>query len=131
MKKNIQSSVPGNELVIGGWDRFWFSRADVAPVSVIRGLLAMTTLMYFLSAWSDAAFWYSSGGPLSATQVSEFLTTGGLESAGSWIISPLFLTEAAWVYQLYLIVGMATTLVVFCVSNQMRYFNTMTSITIR
>ena len=114
MKKNIQSSVPGNELVIGGWDRFWFSRADVAPVSVIRGLLAMTTLMYFLSAWSDAAFWYSSGGPLSATQVSEFLTTGGLESAGSWIISPLFLTEAAWVYQLYLIVGMATTLVVFC-----------------
>jgi len=112
MNKTRKAIKPETESEIGGWDHYWFSSTPVAPVSMIRGSLAMITLIYFLSAWSDAAFWYADGGPLSATNVSEFLTTGGLESAGSWIISPLFLTESARVYQLYLICGMATALAV-------------------
>jgi hypothetical protein len=112
MNKNNKAFKPEKGTEIGGWDRFWFSNAPVAPVSMIRGSLAMITLIYFLSAWSDAGFWYAGGGPLSATNVSEFLTTGGLESAGSWIVSPLFLTESAGAYQLYLICGLATSLAV-------------------
>ena len=113
MNRNRKSVKVEKESELRGWDRYWFSSASVAPVSMIRGSLAMITLIYFLSAWSDAEFWYSDGGPLSATNVSEFLTTGGLESAGNWIISPLFLTENARIYQLYLICGMATALAVF------------------
>ncbi len=112
MNNNRKVVQVAKESEIGGWDRYWFSNAPIAPVSVIRGLLAMITLLYFLSAWSDAAFWYAEGGPLSATNVAEFLTTGGLESAGSWIVSPLFLTESARLYQLYLICGIATALAV-------------------
>ncbi|MCH1438062.1 MAG: hypothetical protein L7W43_00290 [Rubripirellula sp.] len=112
MSKNSSAIKVATESEIGGWDRYWFSNAPVAPVSAIRGLLAIITLVYFLSAWSDATFWYADGGPLSATNVSEFLTTGGLESAGKWIVSPLFLTESAWIYQLYLGMGMAMSLAV-------------------
>ena len=114
MNKNSPALGSDSELLIGVWDRYWFSPAAVAPVSMIRGLLAMTALFYFLSAWPDAGFWYGQGGVLSATHVSEFLSNGGLEGAGSWIISPLFLTETAWVYQLYLLVGMAMAILVFC-----------------
>ena len=114
MNKTRKAIKPETESEIGGWDHYWFSSTPVAPVSMIRGLLALLTLIYFLSAWSDAAFWYAEGGPLSATHVSEFLRTGGLESAGSWIISPLFLTENVWVYQLYLVMGVATSVAVFC-----------------
>ena len=112
MKTNSNAVKLEADTEIGVWDRYWFSSGPVEPVSIIRGLLALIALIYFLSAWSDASFWYAEGGPLSATNVSEFLTTGGLESAGSWIVSPLFLTDSALFYQLYLIVGMATCLVV-------------------
>ena len=112
MNKHHKSVKVEQESEIGGWDRYWFSSAPVAPVSMIRGSLAMITLIYFLSAWSDADFWYAEGGPLSASNVSEFLTTGGLEAAGSWIVSPLFLTESVRLYQLYLVCGIATALAV-------------------
>ena len=114
MSKISKAGSSENELEIGAWDRYWFSSASIESVSLVRGLLASITLLYFLSAWSDASFWYAEGGPLSATHVSEFLRTGGLESAGSWIISPLFLTENVWVYQLYLVMGVATSVAVFC-----------------
>ncbi|HBV63557.1 MAG TPA: hypothetical protein DEF45_11095 [Rhodopirellula sp.] len=112
MNENRKVVKAENELEIGAWDRYWFSNAPVAPVSMIRGLLALITLIYFFSAWSDAVFWYADGGPLSETNVSAFLTTGGLESAGRWIVSPLFLTESPRTYQLYLICGIATALAV-------------------
>ena len=114
MSKNSPVLSSERELVIGGWDRYWFSAAPVATVSMVRGLLAVIAFLYFLSAWPDAIFWYGEGGILSATHVSEFLRTGGLEGAGSWIISPLFLTETALVYQLYLLFGMAMAILVFC-----------------
>lgn len=112
-KEAAEKEAGEKETQTGTWDRYWFSNGSVAKVSTIRGLLAMITLIYFLSVWPDAAFWYSAGGPLSTTNVSEFLTNGGLESAGNWIVSPLFLTEDIIVYRMYLIIGMATSLVVF------------------
>ena len=96
------------------WDVFWFSRRDVGRISLIRGLLSLIALVYFVSAWSDAPFWYVDGGPLSASTVSEFLRTGGLEGAGRWIISPLFLTESPVVYHLYLVTGIAAAIAVLC-----------------
>lgn len=112
MNENRNVAKVEKEPEIGTWDRYWFSSAPVAPVSMIRGLLAMITLVYFSSAWSDSVFWYANGGPLSETNVSAFLTTGGLESAGSWIVSPLFWTESPRAYQLYLICGIAAALAV-------------------
>lgn len=96
----------------GSWGEFWFAPAAVAPVARIRGVLCLITALYFVSSWSDAPFWYTEGGPLSSTRVSTFLRTGGLEDAARWIVSPLFLTSAAWVYQLYLVVGVMACAIV-------------------
>lgn len=100
----------GDEL--GGWDRFWFSPASVSRVGLIRGLLALLTAAYFLSCWSDAAYWYSDGGPFSPSRVATFLRTSGLEDAAVWIVSPLFLTDTVWVYHLYLAAGVVVALMV-------------------
>jgi hypothetical protein len=94
------------------WDRFWFSPASVARSGQIRGLLCLITIAYFASCWSDAAFWYAGEGPFSPARVATFLRTSGLEDAAAWIVSPLFLAKSAWLYQLYLIVGMAVALLV-------------------
>lgn len=114
MNKNAQDLRSDSGVVLGIWDRFWFSGTSVASIGTIRGCLVAITVLYFLSAWPDAKFWYGEGGPLSASNVTEFLTTGGLEEAGNWIISPLFLTEAGWVYQLYLVFAIMTAVLVFC-----------------
>ena len=114
MKGAVKTSNAADDIDHGMWDAFWFSSRDVAQVVLIRGLLSLIALVYFASAWSDASFWYVNGGPLSAARVSEFLRTGGLEGAGRWIISPLFWTESPWVYQMYLVVGIAASLTVFC-----------------
>lgn len=97
--------------VAGGWDRFWFSPASVARSAIIRSVLSIATAFYFLGAWSDAAFWYTDGGPLSAARVATFLRTSGLEDAATWIVSPLFLAKSAWLYKLYLAVGIFVALV--------------------
>jgi hypothetical protein len=81
-------------------------------VAQVRGLLCLITAIYFASSWSDAPFWYSDGGPLSPTRVSTFLQTGGLEDAARWIVSPLFLTGSAWIYRLYLVIGVAACAIV-------------------
>ena len=47
MNKNRKSVKVEKESEIGGWDRYWFSSAPVATVSMIRGLLALITLIYF------------------------------------------------------------------------------------
>lgn len=91
--------------VSSGWDAFWFARADLAPVATIRGLLCMITAAYFVSCWSDAAFWYTDEGPLSSARVATFLQTSGVEDAARWIVSPLFMTDSAWVYHAYLLIG--------------------------
>jgi hypothetical protein len=72
----------------------------------------LITALYFASSWSDAPFWYSDGGPLSPIRVSTFLQTGGLEDAAQWILSPLFLTGSAWIYRLYLVIGVAACAIV-------------------
>ena len=114
MKDAVKNSDASNDQQEGSWDWFWFSAQEVGPVSLIRGLLSLISLIYFVSAWTDTSFWYVNGGPLSVNRVSEFLRTGGLEGAGRWIISPLFLTELSWVYHLYLVAAIATSLAVFC-----------------
>ncbi len=94
------------------WDRFWFSPAPLVIVARVRVLLCVITAIYFASCFSDAAFWYTGGGPLSPTRVSSFLSTGGLESNAKWIVSPLFLTESSWIYYLYLVAGIVVALMV-------------------
>ena len=90
-----------------GWDEFWFAPWPANAMAQVRGVLCLITASYFLSSWSDAPFWYTDGGPLSVTRVSTFLQTGGLESEARWILSPLFLSSSAWIYRLYLAVGIA------------------------
>lgn len=94
------------------WESFWFAPGSVAEMGQVRGVLCLITAVYFASNWSDALFWFTGGGPLSATRVSTFLETGGLESEAKWIVSPLFLTSAPWIYRLYLVVGVAVCLMV-------------------
>lgn len=90
---------------VWGWDAFWFAPGDVRRMSTIRGLLCLITAAYFISCWSDASFWYANDGPLSTKRVSTFLQTGGVEDAAQWIVSPLFLADSAWIYYVYLIIG--------------------------
>ncbi len=97
---------------LGGWDRFWFSPASIAWSAMIRGILCLATAVYFLGAWSDAAFWYAGGGPFSPARVATFLQTSGLEDAAKWIVSPLFLAKSAWLYHLYLVLGVLVALMV-------------------
>jgi hypothetical protein len=98
-------SVTRTTRAASGWDRFWFHPASTTRVATIRGLLCGITAVYFMSCWSDAAFWYTDEGPLSASRVSSFLQVGGLEDAARWIVSPLFLTDSVWVYRFYLLLG--------------------------
>lgn len=94
------------------WDRFWFSPSSVGQVALLRGCLCILTALYFVSCWSDAAFWYADGGPLSPQRVATFLRTSGLDSAAGWIISPLFLTSSMVVYRGYLAIGILLCVVV-------------------
>lgn len=96
----------------GRWDRFWFAPDSIHQVSLLRGLLCVITALYFVSCWSDAAFWYSDGGPLSPERVATFLQTSGLGAAARWIVSPLFLTSSLSVYRIYLIIGIAMCVLV-------------------
>ncbi len=68
-------------------------------------MLSLITAIYFASSWSDVAFWYSGEGPFSPARVATFLRTSGLEDAATWIVSPLFLAKSAWLYHLYLVIG--------------------------
>lgn len=94
------------------WDRFWFAESDGRQVSQVRCLLALITAVYFFSCWTDAAFWYTNDGPLSAVRLSTFLETADLESEASWIVSPLFLAKSLWIYHAYLVVCAVTAGVV-------------------
>lgn len=93
---------------VGNWDRFWFTPEPVQRMAFTRGLLCAITALFFLSGWSDAEFWYSDGGPLSAERVGAFLQTSGLGGAARWIVSPLFLTDSLWAYRIYLVLGLVT-----------------------
>jgi hypothetical protein len=97
---------------VGSWDHFWFASASVDPVASVRGLLCVITAAYFASCWSDVEFWYTDDGPLSPTRVSTFLQTGGLEDTAKWILSPLFLTSTAWIYRMYLVIGIVVAVLV-------------------
>lgn len=105
-----------NAKVNGGasWDRFWFAPGSTDHVAMIRGLLCLVAVVYFATCWSDAAFWYSGGGPFSAERVATFLRTSGLEGAAAWIVSPLFLFKSAWLYHLYLAVAIGVAILVAC-----------------
>ena len=95
-----------------GWDRFWFSPTSIAWSALLRGVLCLATVAYFVSSWSDAAFWYAGSGPFSPTRVATFLQTSGLENAATWIVSPLFLAKSLWLYHLYLVIGIVVALMV-------------------
>ena len=94
------------------WQTFWFTPEPVAAVATARGLLCLITAVYFASSWSDVPFWYSDGGPLSSKRVATFVQTADLEDAARWIVSPLFLTGAVWIYRLYLVIGVAACAIV-------------------
>jgi hypothetical protein len=105
------ANIPGTN-ASSSWELFWFSPATGTPVAPIRGLLCLITAVYFIGCWSDAAFWYTGEGPLSQSRVSSFLQVGGLEDAARWIVSPLFLSDSAWVYHLYLLLGIIVAVTV-------------------
>jgi len=69
-------------------------------------MLCLLAIIYFLSSWVDADFWYGPTGPLSNSQVASFLATSGLGDTARWIVSPLFLTGTLWVYYAYLAIAM-------------------------
>ncbi len=94
------------------WDRFWFQPGSIQDVARIRGMLCALTAMYFLSAWSDAAFWFQTSGPFSAANTAQFWQTAGLDREATWNFSPLFLTDSIWIYHGYLIVGVALSMMV-------------------
>lgn len=93
------------------WDQFWFRPDSVDSIANVRGGLAVLAILFFLSAWSDVAFWYVDG-PFAVQNVSSFLASGDLKAAGRWIISPLFFSSAAWLYYGYLAVGILAAVLV-------------------
>ncbi len=97
---------------INRWDRFWFRPESVQHIALIRGILCLIAALYFLSCWADVAFWYGEGRPFSPQSTARFWQTAGLEQEASWNVSPLFLTDAVWVYHAYLLAGMALSLIV-------------------
>lgn len=90
---------------MSSWDRFWFEPCLVTAIAPIRGILVVLVILFFISSWADVSFWYVDGGPFSGERVASFLKTGDLQSVGKWIVSPLFLANAAWVYHAYLLIG--------------------------
>lgn len=105
-----QSDFHDNEM-FSSWNQFWFRPEDVDSLANVRGGLALLAILFFLSAWSDVSFWYVDG-PFTVQNVSSFLASGDLESAGRWIISPLFFSSAAWFYYGYLAVGILAAVLV-------------------
>ncbi len=99
---SVQADTPANW---NAWDRFWFLPASVARVARLRAVFCVLAIMYFVSAWGDAGYWFADGGPLSNQRVATFLRSAGLEDAANWIISPLFLVKSSWLYHAYLVFG--------------------------
>ena len=109
---HVQSSQTGN-----AWFRFWFQPSRAGGLDRVRQGLAVIVAVYFASAWGDLSLWYSYGGPASSTNLSGFLRDAGFAEEARWLISPLFLwdslfqgtlwAEATWVYQLYVLIGIA------------------------
>lgn len=92
---------------VQGWDRFWFRPTEVYPIARLRAAFCLLTAIYFVSAWSDASFWYAEDGVFSPSNVSRFWQTTGLSDETKWSLSPLFLSESGWAYHAYLLVGLA------------------------
>ena len=94
------------------WDQFWFKPTTIDRVAAIRGVLCLVTACYFAACWSDAAFWYGEGGPLSLTRVATFLEAADVQESARWILSPLFLIESLVFYRVYLVIGISLALLV-------------------
>ncbi|MEO1526252.1 MAG: hypothetical protein AAFX06_12505 [Planctomycetota bacterium] len=103
------------------WTRFWFTPAPVEALAWVRGGLCIVTALYFVSVFSDVAFWYAQDAPASTTNLSEFFRTAELTSDARWMVSPLYWFDAltrgsSWsesvaVYRAYLVIGIILSVV--------------------
>lgn len=96
----------------GAWDRFWFTPTTLSRVALVRGILGLVAILYFLGCWSDLEFWYGQSGPLSTSRVASFLDAGDLKGPARWIISPLFLTDSLLIHRLAVVLGVLAAIVV-------------------
>jgi len=80
---------------------------ESSAIGRIRLWMGLLTLAYFADAMTDVAFWFGPDAAHSTVAVAEFLQLADLEDVAAVSVSPLFLVDAVWIYQVYLIVGMA------------------------
>src|SRR6056297_1258387 len=94
------------------WDRFWFSPGSLRRVGQIRSGLAILTLLYFASYWSDIGFWFADGGVADREIFARLISETDSASTARWRLSPLFWTGSSQVMRGYLVVGMLLAAVV-------------------
>jgi hypothetical protein len=97
------------------WASFWFLPTPIRSLRFVRSALCVVTAVYFLSAWGDVETWFQRGAPASSSNLATFFRTAELTSDARWMVSPLFMWDAlfassslgqsAFVYRLYLLVG--------------------------
>ncbi|KAA5543689.1 hypothetical protein FYK55_10860 [Roseiconus nitratireducens] len=104
------------------WTDFWFRPSPIWHLTWVRRALCLVTAGYFASALPDVSTWYVSGAPASSSNLATFFRTAELTDQARWMFSPLYLwdsafamsplSEAAWVYQAYLLIGIALAVLV-------------------
>ncbi|SMP57222.1 hypothetical protein SAMN06265222_105284 [Neorhodopirellula lusitana] len=103
-KNSTEQTRPATSGGLGRFDAmvaWWLSPMERSAIAPVRGLLGLMAALYFIDALTDVSFWFGVDGVHSSRNVAEFLQISGLGDAASVSISPLFLTDAIWVYQVY------------------------------
>ncbi|WP_404305688.1 hypothetical protein [Neorhodopirellula lusitana] len=107
-KNSTEQTRPATSGGLGRFDAmvaWWLSPMERSAIAPVRGLLGLMAALYFIDALTDVSFWFGVDGVHSSRNVAEFLQISGLGDAASVSISPLFLTDAIWVYQVYCFVA--------------------------
>ncbi|SRR6056297_1855148 len=94
------------------WDRFWFSPGSLRRVGQIRSGLAILTLLYFASYWSDIGFWFADGGVADREVFARLISETDSASTARWRLSPLFWTGSPLIMRAYLAAGIGLAAVV-------------------
>lgn len=91
------------------WHQFWFASASSDLATAVRATFCLLAAFYFVSSLSDASAWLAIDSPLASSRIANFLKLAGLESEGNLIVSPLFLIDAGWLYQAWLLIGIVVS----------------------
>ncbi len=100
----------GIQQVLDQWDQFWFEPTSQTVVQRLRISLGIFVAVWFASFLPSVSTWFDANGILNTAQSSSLLGFAEVSRSLNW--SPLWLTDSVWVYQTWLVVGIAMALVV-------------------